>query len=106
MEFNRYQYLSQLVSGTVKQSDKMHVGILGMAEQVGRMSVMLREYWYNDVNMDYVKLVDELGDMLWYVSELCQGLNIGLETVALNNLAKLRRDHPRKYGKEGEVTDG
>ena len=102
MEISRYQYLSQLVSPTVKQSDKMHVGILGMAEHVGNMAVMLREYWYKDVNMDYVKLVDELGDMMWFLAEFCQGLNIGLETVALNNLAKLRREYPRKYGKEGE----
>ena len=32
----------------------------------------------------------ELGDVLWYVSNLCTELNFNLEDVALQNLEKLK----------------
>ena len=32
----------------------------------------------------------ELGDVLWYISNLCTELNFNLEDVALQNLEKLK----------------
>lgn len=35
------------------------------------------------------KLIKELGDVLWYVSQMCTELNVSLEDVALANIIKL-----------------
>lgn len=37
------------------------------------------------------QIIDELGDVLWYISMLCYEIDVSLETVALRNLAKLRK---------------
>jgi NTP pyrophosphatase (non-canonical NTP hydrolase) len=35
-------------------------------------------------------LVDEIGDCLWYLSELCSSLHVDLQSVAAGNLVKLQ----------------
>ncbi len=39
---------------------------------------------------DRAALTLELGDVLWYLAELCTQLGIGLDDVAAANLAKLQ----------------
>lgn len=37
------------------------------------------------------QIVDEMGDVLWYLAMLCYELDTTLESVAVHNLAKLRK---------------
>lgn len=37
------------------------------------------------------QLIDEMGNMLWHLAMMCYELDTTLETVALRNLAKLRK---------------
>ena len=41
-------------------------------------------------NESKLAIKKELGDVLWYVSNLCTELNFSLEDVALQNLEKLK----------------
>lgn len=67
-------------------------GLTGEAGEVaGKIKKVLRdnggelnEFTRNDI-------VDELGDVLWYLSELSAILNVPLSVVAANNLKKLSR---------------
>jgi len=63
---------------------------------------MLRRYLYAKDSMNYEGIVSELGYVLWYVAEVCQGLNLTMDTIALNNIAELRKAHPRKYMTDGD----
>lgn len=37
------------------------------------------------------QIVDEMGDVLWYLAMLCYEMDTTLESVAVHNLAKLRK---------------
>ena len=41
-------------------------------------------------NESKLSIKKELGDVLWYISNLCTELNLNLEDVALHNLEKLK----------------
>jgi NTP pyrophosphatase (non-canonical NTP hydrolase) len=43
------------------------------------------------------KLTEELGDLLWYFTNLCTALDITLEEVMSTNLAKLHQRHPHGF---------
>ena len=63
---------------------------LGLAseagEVAGKIKKVIRDGFRPDSNE---KIIAELGDVLWYLAVLADDLGVTLETVALNNIAKL-----------------
>ena len=81
--------------------------ILGLASEAGEVSDIIkrrmRQAQRADAkpsSTDIVALVNELGDVLWYVAACCHELHIDMEFVASNNLQKL-------FGRKqaGELTE-
>lgn len=70
---------------------------LGIAGEAGEVADSLKKSRYpskpGDGISSYSALVEELGDVLWYVSLACDGLGVSLGEVAERNLAKLSRRH-------------
>lgn len=58
-------------------------------EYVGKVSKIIRGDYNLEAPGIRQKLVDELGDVLWYLSGCCDSLGVSLREVALNNLSKL-----------------
>jgi NTP pyrophosphatase (non-canonical NTP hydrolase) len=53
---------------------------------------------------DRAALTLELGDVLWYVAELCTQLALSLEVVAVRNIEKLRGRQARgTLGGDGDI---
>ncbi len=50
--------------------------------------------------LDVEKVLDELGDVLWFAGELCDCMGISLEDVARHNIEKLRARYPEGFSAE------
>ena len=67
---------------------------LGLSGEVGEVNENIKKIIRDDGG--YVtkerqdQLVKELGDVMWYISELCTALNIPLDYVCRTNLEKLK----------------
>jgi NTP pyrophosphatase (non-canonical NTP hydrolase) len=77
---------------------------LGLSAETGELMNKLKKV-IRDKNGDIdsemmLDIKDEMGDILWYISELCNSLNLDLETIASMNLAKLaqRAMHNQIHG--------
>jgi len=64
---------------------------LGIAGESGEIANKLKKVIRGDKSIDAISqdLAYELGDVLWYVSELSKELNYSLSTIAEMNLQKL-----------------
>jgi NTP pyrophosphatase (non-canonical NTP hydrolase) len=80
-------------------------GLVGEAGEVAnKVKKILRDDYGKLTPQRRIELVLELGDVLWYVSEICTHLGIPLEKVASDNIHKLGM---RKYkGMIGGSGDG
>ena len=62
---------------------------LGLAGEAGEVANKVKKI-IRDGKFDRQAIADELGDCLWYIAALCRDLNIDMQTVADNNIKKLR----------------
>ncbi len=94
MDFQQYQTESRKV---VQYPDAGHNFIyptLGLAGEAGEVADKIKKVIRNDgglvsesVRQDLAK---ELGDVLWYVSQVATELNLQLDDIARGNLEKLQ----------------
>lgn len=61
---------------------------LGLTGEAGEVADKLKK-WIRDEEADWESVVDELGDVLWYVAQIAGYLGYDLSEVALRNIKKL-----------------
>ncbi len=88
MDFNEYQRLAHLTAIYPRDLAKFYL-TLGLTGEAGEVANKIKKEIRDNKgpNMDDIK--SELGDVLWYLSELALNYNISLEEVAKSNIEKL-----------------
>lgn len=94
MDLNEYQKLAQRTANTAACDDKLLNGMLGLAGETGECVDMLKKYLYQGHAFPREQLIEELGDVMWYVAEAATGLKITLSELAEHNIAKLKKRYP------------
>ena len=94
MDFNTYQKKARetaLYPNLGSNNIYPTLGLVGEAGEVAekvKKVIRDKEGIFDDESKNAIK--KELGDVLWYLSNLCTELNFNLEDVAVQNLHKLR----------------
>ena len=73
------------------------MGGLGMAGETGEVVDLIKKVVAHGHELDQQKLIEELGDVLWYIAALCTLMGVPLEEVAFANIAKLKRRYPNGF---------
>lgn len=88
------QYQDEAHKTSNVHGDPVLHAITGLPAEVGEFMGLLQKYYRGDYSWaDLVVsglLKKELGDVLWYLAEICTEFDLDLEDVGLTNLAKLR----------------
>ncbi len=114
MTLAEYQALAQRTSHAGKRSDKLENACLGLAGECGEVCDIVKKALFQGHALDRAGLIEEAGDVLWYLAELAAGLGVSLEDMAVQNVMKLRRRYPsgfdagrsRNRGTDGENGEG
>jgi NTP pyrophosphatase (non-canonical NTP hydrolase) len=94
MEFNEYQ--RQAVSTAIyNQKFNIVYPALGLGNEAGelqgKIKKLMRDGDLEDISIaQWDNLVDEAGDVLWYLAVLCIDLGIDLDVVARRTVEKLQ----------------
>ena len=70
---------------------------LGLAGEAGEIADLIKKSQYRGRELDINRLLEELGDSLWYIAYLAGYLGFTLEEVASLNYEKLSERHPAVY---------
>lgn len=76
---------------------------LGLVCEAGEFGDMVKKYLYQGHALYLNKCKEELGDVLWYLANICNVLNIDLAEVAKGNVEKLKKRYPNGFGEEYSV---
>jgi NTP pyrophosphatase (non-canonical NTP hydrolase) len=65
---------------------------LGVNGEAGEVAEQVKKMWRNEGHLTperRIAIIDELGDVLWYISQVATELSVDLDDVATLNLEKL-----------------
>lgn len=94
MTLNDYQKAADRTSGDLVPWDKIRNGCYGLNGEAGECIDILKKVEFQGHTFDPNRLIDELGDVLWYVAQTATGLGVSLADVAQHNIDKLRERYP------------
>ena len=93
LDFSGYQQAAARTGAVIPTDHPIVYPTLGLAneagEVAGKVKKIFRDRQGQITDADREALALELGDVLWYLSEICTRLGIRLEDVAARNIAKL-----------------
>ena len=93
MDFNTYQKNARLTAQYPNLGSNYIYPTLGLVGEAGEVAEKVKKAIrdkkgiFDEESKNGIK--KELGDVLWYISNLCNEFNFELEEVALQNLEKL-----------------
>lgn len=92
-DFDAYQEAAAWTGAPIATDHPIVYPTLGLVNEAGEVAGKVKKIFRDRQGMitdaDREALTLELGDVLWYLSELCTRLGIRLEDVAERNLAKI-----------------
>lgn len=100
MNFNEYQEMAQRTSNTNNHFDKIENGVMGLNGEAGECIDIVKKWSYQGHPLDEEQMIEELGDVLWYIAETAEGIGYSMEEIAVNNIEKLKKRYPEGFSEE------
>ena len=92
-KYGKYQEQSRKTYGDIKTDDPIVYPTLGLVNEAGEVAGKIKKIFRDKAGIiseeDRQSLKGELGDVLWYLTQICTNLDLTLEEVAEYNLDKL-----------------
>jgi NTP pyrophosphatase (non-canonical NTP hydrolase) len=76
---------------------RLNHALIGITGEVGEIAATVERWLHYNQPLDRDNVIEELGDILWYVALACNVLEVDMEEVMKKNITKLRHRYPEKY---------
>lgn len=95
----------EFVDGACKATpvNRPFLGPMGLSGEAGEVSELFKKHLIHGKPLDRDRLIEELGDVMWYFNLILIDQSITLEEVLSANMEKLKKRHaeePERYVKE------
>lgn len=77
-------------------TDIVHM-LFGMTTEVGELTDVFKKFIAYGKEIDTVNVIEELGDILYYIASFCRIYGVSLTEVIARNMAKLETRYPEKF---------
>lgn len=105
MDLNQYQNKAMRTDSNdyVNKLDQLLNGLLGLNGEAGEAIDIYKKWKFQGHILDKEKLIEELGDALWYIALSAKGLGVSLNEVARKNIDKLKQRYPNGFTPEASI---
>lgn len=100
MTLTEYQTkATRTIRECLSRTQKIDHALFGMMSEVGEVAAHYQKV-YQGHPIDLDKVEAEVGDLLWFITELCTAYGWSLEDVAQANIDKLLSRYPDGFDEE------
>ena len=83
----------------IEEADLVN-GAMGLCGESGEVADLLKKHIFHGEDLDLDNLKKELGDVCWYIAQICNAAGLKLEDVMRGNIEKLKRRYPDGFSEE------
>ena len=95
MTLNEYQELAmRTLNPKLDKKDILINGVMGLCGESGEVIDLVKKHLAQGHELDREKMIDELGDVAWYIAETATALGADLEEVFSRNIENLKKRYP------------
>lgn len=103
MNGTEYQTLAgRTINKNLTNDELRQHALHGMASEVGEIHSIFQKSFQGHTILN-TKVIDEVGDLLWFIAEFCTSYGWTLETVMALNIEKLKRRYPGGFDPERSI---
>ena len=70
---------------------------MGLAGETGETVYIFKKHIYQGKDLDINDVIEEIGDILWYIANLCNVNKITMKECMESNVEKLRKRYPNGF---------
>ena len=70
---------------------------MGLAGETGETVDIFKKHIYQGKDLDINDVIEEIGDILWYIANLCNVNRITMKECMESNVKKLRKRYPNGF---------
>ena len=98
MTINEYQKLAlRTINPELSPKEQLLNGLMGLCGESGEAIDIMKKHLAQKHDLDKEHLVNELGDVAWYLAVSSYFLGCDLETIMERNIEKLRKRYPVEF---------
>ena len=87
----------------IDKEEEMKNYCLGMASEVGKLVGHVKHVVFHNWKISRANVIEEMGDILWYVIALASVLDIEMEEIIGYNAFKLEKRYPNSFNPSDSI---
>ena len=104
MTVNEYQKLAMTtLNPALDKKDVLINGVMGLCGESGEAIDIVKKHLAHGHELDRESLINELGDVAWYLAETATALDVSLEEVLTRNIEKLKKRYPEGFSSQRSI---
>ncbi len=104
MTANEYQVLAmKTLNKDLDEREVLINGVMGLCGESGEVIDIVKKHISQGHSLNKDKIVEELGDVLWYIAELATILNVTIEDIMKYNINKLSQRYEGGFTVEQSI---
>jgi len=108
MDIKQYQRLAEKTAMSFGDnldgiSRRCCIAGLGLAGEAGEVADLIKKKEGYGKTVGIYDLIDELGDVMWYIAETATAYGLDLDLICETNIAKLKNRHGEKFNEDHYV---
>lgn len=70
---------------------------IGLSGEVGEFNDLIKKWIFHEKEFDEMHLKKELGDIMWYIADVCYAFKWNLDEIMQMNVEKLKERYPEGF---------
>lgn len=104
MTGNNYQALAMRTKNkNLTRNEQLRNAAYGLNGEAGEVINLLKKHEFQGHPLSKERMIDELGDLLWYIALACDSMNMQIEDAMRYNVDKLRKRYPEGFDAERSI---